>query len=187
VVCIGRLVHGWVAGWGEKVQNGPRNSAGAPGSTMLSAKVRLSAARGQAQAPPVPSPGQKKPRINNNLLKRRQTRKICPPAMNLFPRPRDLLAGCDRRIHQTGETTMFRTLTIALAATAALAAAALAPTSASAWGWHPHHHSWGHGYGIGIYAPVYATAPVYASDCYFVKRSVMTPYGWRVRRIQVCD
>jgi len=79
---------------------------------------------------------------------------------------------------------MFRSLTIALTATAALAAAALAPTSASAWGWHPHHH-WGHGFGIGIYAPVYATPVV--SECYFVKRVIDTPYGPRVRRVQVCD
>jgi hypothetical protein len=81
---------------------------------------------------------------------------------------------------------MFRKLTIALGATAALAAAALAPTSASAWGWHPHHHHFhGWGYGFGIYAPVVATAPVY-SDCYLVKKVVATPYGPRVRRIEVC-
>lgn len=82
---------------------------------------------------------------------------------------------------------MFRKLTIALGATAALAAAALAPTSASAWGWHPHHHfhGWGYGFGLGIYAPVVAAAPVY-SDCYLVKKVVATPYGPRVRRIEVC-
>jgi hypothetical protein len=80
---------------------------------------------------------------------------------------------------------MFRKLTIALGATVALAAAALAPASASA---HSHHHGWGwgHGFGFGIYAPVYAATPVYA-DCYFVKKVVATPYGPRVRRVQVCD
>lgn len=82
---------------------------------------------------------------------------------------------------------MFRKLTIALGATAALAAAALAPTAASAKMWHHHYHGWGHGFGFGLYAPVYAASPVVYSDCYIVKKVVATPFGPRVRRIQVCD
>lgn len=80
---------------------------------------------------------------------------------------------------------MFRKLTIAFGATIALAAAALAPSAASA---HPHHHgwSWGWGHGFGIYAPIYAAAPVY-DDCYVVRKVVATPYGPRVRHVQVCD
>jgi hypothetical protein len=27
----------------------------------------------------------------------------------------------------------------------------------------------------------------YDGDCYLVRRRVMTPYGWRLRRVQVCD
>lgn len=87
---------------------------------------------------------------------------------------------------------MFRKLIIAAAATAALGAAALAPTSASAapgWhgpGHHGHHghHGWrGRGFGFGFYGPTYVAGP----DCYLVKRVVKTPYGYRVRRISVCD
>jgi hypothetical protein len=83
---------------------------------------------------------------------------------------------------------MFRKLVIVLGATAAVAAAALAPTAASAhWhggGWHGGWgHGWhGRGFGFGIYAPTFVAAP----DCYLVKRVVATPYGYRVRRVQVC-
>jgi hypothetical protein len=81
---------------------------------------------------------------------------------------------------------MFRKITLALAATAAIGAAALAPTSASAH-WHGHwHHGWhggyGYGFGLGIYAPTYVAAP----DCYIVRRVVHTPYGKRIRRVEVC-
>lgn len=84
---------------------------------------------------------------------------------------------------------MFRKITLALAAIAAIGAAALAPTSASAGGWHGHHwhHGWhggyGYGFGLGIYAPTYVAAP----DCYLVRRVVRTPYGKRIRRVEVCD
>jgi len=42
-----------------------------------------------------------------------------------------------------------------------------------------YHH--GRRFGIGVYDS-YAYG-----DCYLVRKRVMTPYGWRVRRIQVCD
>ena len=79
---------------------------------------------------------------------------------------------------------MFRKLAIAFAATAAIGAAALAPTAASAnpWGWHHHHHHWFGG--VGYYGPAYAAFP---GDCYIVKRVVYTPFGKRIRRVEVCD
>jgi hypothetical protein len=86
---------------------------------------------------------------------------------------------------------MFRKLTLALGAAAVIGAAALAPTAASAggggWhshhGWHHGHHGWHGGFGIGFYGPTYFAAP----DCYIVRRVVFTPYGKRVRRVEVCD
>lgn len=85
---------------------------------------------------------------------------------------------------------MFRKLILALGVTAAIGAAALTPTTASAWGWHGHHgwhggfgHGWHGGYRFGFYGPRY----VAGSDCYLVKRVVATPYGYRVRRVSVCD
>jgi hypothetical protein len=41
----------------------------------------------------------------------------------------------------------------------------------------------GYGYGYGGYYPYYGDAGV----CYVVRRRVMTPYGWRVRRVSVCE
>jgi MFS family permease len=112
--------------------------------------------------------------------------------MNLFRGARDLLAGCDWRIHPTGETTMSRKLAIALTATAALAAAALAPTSASAW---THHYGHGHGWGWGAaaFGAAAATAVIasnsyyYGPNCYVVRRWVDTPAGPQPRRFTVCN
>ena len=77
---------------------------------------------------------------------------------------------------------MLRKLTIALVATLSLGAAALAPSTASAkpwggWGWGGyHHHHFGH-FGIGVgYVDV---------GCY-VTRPVLTPYGYRLRTVDVC-
>jgi hypothetical protein len=77
---------------------------------------------------------------------------------------------------------MFRKLVLALGATAVIGAAALSPTTASAkgWGWH-HHHHWHHGFGIGF------VSPDYFGDCYIVRKVVWTPFGKRIRRIEVCD
>ncbi len=80
---------------------------------------------------------------------------------------------------------MFRKATLALATIATIGAAALAPTAASAkpfgggWGgggWH-HHHYWGPGFGIGV--------GFVDSGCY-VRRMVLTPYGYRYRTVNVC-
>jgi hypothetical protein len=84
---------------------------------------------------------------------------------------------------------MFRKITLALAAATALGAAALVPSVASA---HGHGHGHGHGHwghfghhwrgGFGFYAPI-----VYGgTSCYIVRRVVETPYGPRVRRVEVC-
>ena len=76
---------------------------------------------------------------------------------------------------------MIRKFVIALGATAVIAGAALAPTAASA-GWkHKHNHGW-HG-GISIYSPVYFDGPY----CYRTKRFVLTKWGYRLRRITVCE
>jgi hypothetical protein len=73
---------------------------------------------------------------------------------------------------------MLRKLLLSLAAAATLGAAALAPGAASAapWGWHGHWHGW-YGYGR-YYGPVY-------SSC-VVRRWVPTPWGPRLRWINVC-
>jgi hypothetical protein len=58
---------------------------------------------------------------------------------------------------------------------------ALFPSAASAkpWigGWGFHHHHFGPGIGIGF---------VGDDGCY-VTRRVLTPYGYRLRTINVCD
>jgi hypothetical protein len=79
---------------------------------------------------------------------------------------------------------MLRKLSLALVAAASLTAVALAPSAASAkpfgggWGggFGGYHHHWGHGFGIG-----------YIGDegCY-VTRPVLTPFGYRLRTINVC-
>lgn len=84
---------------------------------------------------------------------------------------------------------MFRKLALALGATAVITAAALSPTTASAkpwhhgWhhGWHHWHHGWHNGFGVGFFAPAYY------GDCYIVRRVVWTPYGKRIRRVEMCD
>jgi hypothetical protein len=77
---------------------------------------------------------------------------------------------------------MFRKLAIALGASAVVVAAALAPTAASAKHWHHGwHHGWHNGFYVGLY-PGYV-----APDCYIVRKVVWTPYGKRVRRVEVCD
>ena len=46
-----------------------------------------------------------------------------------------------------------------------------------------------YGYGYG-YPYGYASYPYDAygyGDCYLTSRRVWTPYGWRIRRVQVCD
>jgi hypothetical protein len=81
---------------------------------------------------------------------------------------------------------MLRKFTLVLVAAAALGTAALAPTSASAW-WHGGWHGGGwHGYGWG--GPrVYGGGPYYGAygGC-TVRRWVGTPWGPRLRWVNVC-
>jgi hypothetical protein len=70
---------------------------------------------------------------------------------------------------------------------------------------HRFHHgrafglgAFGIGLGYGLYGPYgyyddYYDYPYYADayyddgGCYLVQRRVLTPYGWRLRRVQVCS
>jgi len=78
---------------------------------------------------------------------------------------------------------MLRKLTLGLVAAVSLSAMALAPSAASAkpwgggWGGGFHHH-FGPGFGIGYIG-------VGDDGCY-VTRRVMTPYGYRLRTVNVC-
>ena len=49
-------------------------------------------------------------------------------------------------------------------------------------GFGPGFYPYGYGY-YGGYYPYYADAGV----CYTVRRRVMTRYGWRIRRVSVCE
>ena len=79
---------------------------------------------------------------------------------------------------------MFRKVTLATVAAASLGVMALAPTAASAGGFWPHHHHHhhspchGHGFGIGFVGGGYG-------GCY-VTRRVLTPFGYRLRVVNVC-
>jgi hypothetical protein len=80
---------------------------------------------------------------------------------------------------------MLRKLTLGLVAAASLSAIALAPTAASAggggWGFGGmHHHHFGHGFGIG-----YIGAGYLDDGCYVVRR-VPTPFGYRLRTVNIC-
>ena len=85
---------------------------------------------------------------------------------------------------------MFRKLALAATAAVALGAAALPSTEASArWhgGWHHgggwHGGGWHRGWG-GPRFYAYGGGPAYGS-CWRVRR-VWTPYGPRLRRVNVC-
>jgi len=83
---------------------------------------------------------------------------------------------------------MFRKLALGLVAAASLSAAALAPTAASAkpfgggfgggWhgGWHHHHH-----FGLGL-----GFVGLGAADACLVSQPVLTPFGYRMRLVNVC-
>jgi hypothetical protein len=79
--------------------------------------------------------------------------------------------------------TMLRKITLALVAAASLSVMALAPSAASAhpmgWGWGGYHHHFG-GFGIGY------VGGGYGDGCYVVRR-VPTPFGYRLRTINVCE
>jgi hypothetical protein len=86
-------------------------------------------------------------------------------------------------------TTMYRKIALALVAAASLGAMALAPSAASAkpwgggwgggWGGH-HHHHFGPGFGIAYVGGGYAD-----NGCY-VTRRIRTPFGYRLRTVNVC-
>jgi hypothetical protein len=83
---------------------------------------------------------------------------------------------------------MFRKLTIAVAIAASLGTA-LAPSIASAkgFGGFGGHHSHFGGFGIvGAIAAGAVAADVAEESC-FVTQRVMTPYGYRMRTINVCN
>jgi len=80
---------------------------------------------------------------------------------------------------------MLRKLTLALVAAASLSAVALAPTAASAkpWGWGGGwggHHHFGHGFAINFIGGGYGD-----DGCYVTQR-VPTPFGYRLRTVNVC-
>ena len=84
---------------------------------------------------------------------------------------------------------MLRKLSLGLVAAASLGSVALAPSAASAkpwgwgggWGYHHHHHHFGPGFGIGF------IDGGYGDDGCYVTRRVRTPFGYRLRTINVCD
>ena len=81
---------------------------------------------------------------------------------------------------------MLRKLTLGLVAATSLSATALAPTAASAMPWgggwcHHHHHHFGPGFGIAY------VGGGYADDGCYVTRRVRTPFGYRLRTVNVCD
>jgi hypothetical protein len=84
---------------------------------------------------------------------------------------------------------MLRKFALGLVAATTLSAMALAPSAASAkpwgggWGggWGFHHHHFGHGFGIGF------IGGGYGDDGCYVTRRIMTPFGYRLRTVNVCE
>jgi hypothetical protein len=84
---------------------------------------------------------------------------------------------------------MLRKITLGLVAAASLSAMALAPSAASAkpwgggWGggWGFHHHHFHPGFGVGF------VGGDYGDDGCYVTRRVRTPYGYRLRTVNVCE
>jgi hypothetical protein len=84
------------------------------------------------------------------------------------------------RIHPKGDTAMIKTLTTASLALAALVGASLASTTtASAGGYgygYSNHYGYSSGY-VSTYEPV----------CYIKKIRVHTYYGWKIKKVRVCE
>jgi hypothetical protein len=83
---------------------------------------------------------------------------------------------------------MLRKLTVGLVAAASLGAMALAPSAASA---HPWGGGWGGGgFGFGGYHHHFGFGIGFAGygddGCYVVRR-VPTPFGYRLRTVNVCE
>jgi hypothetical protein len=81
---------------------------------------------------------------------------------------------------------MLRKLTLGLVAAISLSAVALAPSAASAhWGggWGGGFHHFGHhGFGLG-----YVGGVGYDDGGCYVIRRIPTPFGYRLRTINVCE
>jgi hypothetical protein len=85
---------------------------------------------------------------------------------------------------------MYRKITLALVAAASLSATAVAPSAASAkpWGggWGGgsgggfHHHHFGPGFGIAY------VGGGYEDDGCYVTCRVRTPFGYRLRSVNIC-
>ncbi len=81
---------------------------------------------------------------------------------------------------------MLRKLTLAVVAAASLSAMALAPTAASAH--PPGGWGWGGGWGGGFHRHFGGVGYVgYVDDGCYVVRRVPTPFGYRLRTINVCE
>jgi hypothetical protein len=86
---------------------------------------------------------------------------------------------------------MLRKLTLGLVAAASLSAMALAPSAASAHGFgFGFGHGFGHGFGgfhhhLGGFG-VNVVGADYADDGCYVTRPVLTPFGYRLRTINIC-
>jgi len=82
---------------------------------------------------------------------------------------------------------MLRKLTLALVAATSLSAMTMAPSAASAkgfgwgggWGGGFHHHHFGPAFGI-------AYVGGYDDDGCYVTRRIRTPFGYRLRTVNVC-
>jgi hypothetical protein len=81
---------------------------------------------------------------------------------------------------------MLRKLTLGLVAVASLGAMALAPSTASA---HPWGGGWGGGgFGLGGYHHHFGHGFAgYGDDGCYVVRRVPTPFGYRLRTVNVCE
>ena len=81
---------------------------------------------------------------------------------------------------------MLRKFALGLVAAVSLSAMALAPSAASAkpwgggWGggFGGYHHHFGHGFGIGY---------IGGGDGCYVTQRVLTPFGYRLRTVNVCE
>ncbi len=73
---------------------------------------------------------------------------------------------------------MIKTLTTASLALAALVGASLATTTSASAGGYGYGHGYSNGYGhVSTYEPV----------CYIKKIRVHTYYGWKIKKVRVCE
>jgi hypothetical protein len=79
--------------------------------------------------------------------------------------------------------TMFRKFALGLVAAATISAAALAPTAASA---KPFGFGGGWGGGWGFHHPHFGIGYVGVGDGCLVSQPVLTPFGYRMRLVNVC-